>query len=1193
MRMPAVIRGIETPFFCSLIAFMVLSWPNIGTGEAGRWPDWRGPTHQGHSDAVGLPLQWSETKNVVWKTPIHDLGYSTPVIWDDQIWLTTATRRGQVLYAICVDLDSGRIVHDIEVFRPEKPQRGNQKNSYATPSAVVEEGFVYVHYGTHGTACIDTKTGAIVWRRDDLNCDHLQGAVSSPLLYGDLLIVPHEGTDVQFTVALDKKTGRQVWRYDRPRDLYEGIEPLYLLKSYHTPVVVEIDGKPQLINNGAMLVTGHEPRTGKELWRVRYRDDNPISRVISGCGHLFINAGGSPGASHLLAVRQGVTGDVTDTHVAWTMTEDAPHESSPVLVGDLLYLMSDKGVLNCKEAATGRTVWTERLEGNFGASLLVAGNRIYMSNKDGKTTVIEPGRAFKVLAVNELDAFLGASPAVAGKSLIMRSKTHLYRLEQAGSESAAVQSGDPVIWDDRPATKWDTAYPVGNGRLGAMPWGQFPQEKILINEETIWARKGGYLMAEDSFKHLEEVRRLEAAGDYGAADGYFEKHIETGERPCSYQLLGWLNLSYLDAAPLQRMHRELDLATGVALNRYSLEDGTEITQRVWASAPDDVIGVTITANRDIGLRVSLDGSRIEDGDLVKTGAADGEGATQFVGRARALPAGRPATEGDALLIRGREITVYLSAATNFNRRNSHTALPEGWQAKARRDLDALRGRLARDIEGAAIGDHGRFFDRLNVDLGRSADAILALPTRDRLRRIKEGKTDDPDLIETYFQFGRYLLIASSRPGCFPANLQGVWNPHEEAPWGSDYHLNINIQMNYWHAETTNLPEMHGPLFDLIQTFQPNGREMARRLGMQGWCMGHSTDIWGHARIMSRTAFWGGSFFGGQWTTFHILEHYRFNRDRDFLARNWDVLTASAEFVASWLIPGPEEGQLMSRPTCSPENSFLYTDDAGKEVRAALSSGNTFDQFMVLQVFSDYLEAAEALGKQDDPFVKQVRDKLVRVYRPRIAEDGRLMEWRLPFKENEPGHRHMSHVIGAYPGNQINLDRDPALRNAVMKSIEGRLRQGGAGTGWSRAWTIGMFARLSDAERAYENLIAILKKSTLENLWDNHPPFQIDGNFGACAAVAEMLLHSHNDEIKLLPALPEAWPDGHARGLRARGDVTVDIQWKDGALHGVTLHAGQNTPGGPIRVVYQGRRKDIEVAPGRSVTLSRHDLGGAR
>ena len=407
-----------------LIAFFASLAP-----ASANWPDWRGPTGEGHSEATGLPLHWSETQNIVWKTSIHDLGYSSPVVWDNQVWITTATKKGETLYAVCVDLTSGRIIHDVEVFHPERPQRIHRNNSYATPSAVVEKGSVYVHYGSHGTACLDTKTGEVVWRRDDLNCNHLQGPVSSPILYEDLLILSLEGTDVQFVVALDKKTGKNVWRYDRPRELYENIEPLYLLKSYHTPLVVEVNGTPQLINNGAMLVTGHEPRTGRELWRVLYRDDNPISRIVSGHGLFFINSGGSPGATHLLAVRQGGVGDVTESHVVWKMTKDVPHESSPVLVRDLLYLLSDRGVLICKQATTGHTVWSERLEGQYGASLLYADNRIYISSKQGKTIVIEPGLTFRVLAVNELDGFLGASPAVAGKSLLLRTKTHLYRVQ--------------------------------------------------------------------------------------------------------------------------------------------------------------------------------------------------------------------------------------------------------------------------------------------------------------------------------------------------------------------------------------------------------------------------------------------------------------------------------------------------------------------------------------------------------------------------------------------------------------------------------------------------------------------------------------------------------------------------------------------------------------------------------------------
>ncbi len=408
--------------------FLAVAMCSCSVHASENWPQWRGPAGDGHSDATALPIHWSETENIVWKTGIHDLGYSTPVVWGDQIWLTTAKEDGTALYAVSIDLSSGRIIRDIEVFRPEKPQQINPLNSYATPSAVLEAGRVYVHYGTFGTACIDTASGEILWRRSDLNCDHMQGPASSPVLFEDLLIVTLEGIDKQFMAALDKKTGETVWVCNRPADVYTpDIKPVFR-KSYQTPAIIEVNGKPQLVSNGALLVTGHEPRTGKEIWRVRYGVDSTISSIVHGHGLLFVNTGGHPGESEFWAIREGGTGDVMNSHVVWKMTKDTPFQSSPVLAGDLLYMVTDEGVLTCVESTTGTPVWSKRLKGKFGASLLAATGRVYLSNTKGTTTVFAPGREYRELAVNRLDGELWASPAVSGNALLLRTKTHLYRI---------------------------------------------------------------------------------------------------------------------------------------------------------------------------------------------------------------------------------------------------------------------------------------------------------------------------------------------------------------------------------------------------------------------------------------------------------------------------------------------------------------------------------------------------------------------------------------------------------------------------------------------------------------------------------------------------------------------------------------------------------------------------------------------
>jgi outer membrane protein assembly factor BamB len=408
----------------SLLLLVTLSLASA-VGAAENWPQYRGPHGNGRADNARLPITWSEEKNVVWKTPIHDKGWSSPVVWGEQVWLTTARADGKQMFAVCVDRSTGKVIHDVEVFAVKEPAFCHPFNSYASPTPAIEAGRVYVHFGTYGTACLDTKTGRVLWSRRDLHCDHFRGPGSSPILYGDLLIVHFDGVDRQFLVALDKATGKTVWQKDRGID-YQTTNG-DLKKAYGTPVVIDVDGRPQLISAAATATTAYDPRTGEQIWRVYHGGMNAAIPPLYGLGKVLLCTG--DGGLKLLAVRPDGKGDVTKTHIAWTLKKNVPSRSSPVLVDGLLYMVNEGGIASCVDVETGEQVWQERISGKFSASPIYASGRLYFFDQDGEGHVIQAGRLYKKLATNKLDDGCMASPAVAGNAMFVRTKTHLYRIE--------------------------------------------------------------------------------------------------------------------------------------------------------------------------------------------------------------------------------------------------------------------------------------------------------------------------------------------------------------------------------------------------------------------------------------------------------------------------------------------------------------------------------------------------------------------------------------------------------------------------------------------------------------------------------------------------------------------------------------------------------------------------------------------
>jgi alpha-L-fucosidase 2 len=736
----------------------------------------------------------------------------------------------------------------------------------------------------------------------------------------------------------------------------------------------------------------------------------------------------------------------------------------------------------------------------------------------------------------------------------------------SGATPATDTPNAMLLWYRQPAANWNEALPVGNGRLGGMVFGGIKSELIQLNESSVWSGQRYYIEKPEVRENLPQVRQLLFDGKLSEAQALVEKFMTTkpDQRYGSYQPLGDLRITFgkLDGE-VTDYRRQLDLDTAVARTSFVI-DGARHTREVFASAADKVLVVRLTCERPGRISAKVELARQAGGEILAEGNNElilsgqcPEGGSVFRAYLKVTTeGGKVSASGAALQIENANAaTLILAANTNFYKPDPDRL--------CREQIDRAAAKPLAKLLEAHVADHQSIFRRVDIDLGRTDAA--ALPTDERLKRIKTAG-GDPQLEALFFQYGRYLLISSSRPGSLPANLQGIWNPLTKPPWFSDYTININAEMNYWPAEVANLSECHQPLLDFIESLREPARRAAKeRYGCRGTTLSTRTTPWGASDLRgSAGLLWQD---GMAWLSTHLWEHYAFTQDRKFLAeRAYPAMKEAAEFYVDLLVEHPTRKWLVAGPSTSPENNYVAPD--GKKL--AVDMGPAMTMQIIRDVFAHCIEAGEILGIDAD-FRRTLVAKREKLAPMRIGSDGRLLEWSEEYKEAEPAHRHVSHLYGLYPANLITPRGTPDLAAAARKSLEGR---GDGGTGWSKAWKINLWARLLDGDHARKLLVEALAGNTYPNLFDAHPPFQIDGNFGATAAVAEMLVQSHTGEVHLLPALPAAWPNGSVRGLRARGGWGLDIQWQGGRLQQTTLRA---SVGGKCKVRYNQTARELSLA----------------